>query len=195
MMVYVRIVAILSCCVVSFFPLCLRSYYHLNVHRILHHSWILLCFSLEELPSKLRGLVRSTKKVEADIAALKISYLKKINKGSNIVIMDSWVLIPFLSHYPNALQNLVLKLTFSNLWMLSYCDSAKIVAKTLTSFGFNNCSVVADGFSGSRGWLQSRLGTDTYNFSLVEVLSPSQVIPAAAKRFGTTSTKFLPGAE
>lgn len=45
--------------------------------------------SLEELPSKIKGLVRSSKKVEADIAALKISYLKKINKGSNIVIMDS----------------------------------------------------------------------------------------------------------
>ncbi|XVE54608.1 hypothetical protein DITRI_Ditri03aG0095500 [Diplodiscus trichospermus] len=120
---------------------------------------------LEELPSKLRSLVRSTKKVEAEIAALKISYLKKINKGSNIVIMDS------------------------------YCDSAKIVARTLTSLGFKNCWAVADGFSGSRGWLQSRLGTDTYDFSLVEVLSPSKVIPTAAKRLGTTSTKFLPGAE
>ncbi|OMO60951.1 hypothetical protein CCACVL1_23796 [Corchorus capsularis] len=120
---------------------------------------------LEELPSKIRGLVRNTKKVEAEIAALKISYLKKINKGSNIVILDS------------------------------YCDSAKTVAKTLTSLGFSNCWVVADGFSGSRGWLQSRLGTDSYNFSLVEVLSPSRVLPAAARRFGTTGTKFLPGAE
>ncbi|XVF54541.1 hypothetical protein PTKIN_Ptkin05aG0189100 [Pterospermum kingtungense] len=49
----------------------------------------MVAIPLEELPSKLRGLVRSTKKVEAEIAALKISYLKKINKGSNIVIMDS----------------------------------------------------------------------------------------------------------
>ncbi|XVF08848.1 hypothetical protein REPUB_Repub07fG0039300 [Reevesia pubescens] len=126
----------------------------------------MVAIPLEELPSKLRGLVRNTKKVEAEIAALKISYLKKINKGSNIVIMDS------------------------------YCDSAKIVAKTLPSLGFNNCWVVADGFSGRRGWLQSRLGTDAYNLSLVEVVSPSQVLPAAAKRFGTTtSPKFLPGAE
>ncbi|XVF11687.1 hypothetical protein REPUB_Repub08aG0049100 [Reevesia pubescens] len=125
----------------------------------------MVAIPLEELPSKLRGLVRSTKKLEAEIAALKISYLKRINKGSNIVVMDS------------------------------YCDSAKIVAKTLTSLGFNNCWVVADGFSGSRGWLQSKLGTETYNFSLVEVLSPSQVLPAAAKRFGTTNTKFLPGTE
>ncbi|KAG8488053.1 hypothetical protein CXB51_018632 [Gossypium anomalum] len=111
------------------------------------------------------SLVRNTKKVEAEIAALKISYLKKISKSSNIVIMDS------------------------------YCDSAKTVARTLASLGFNNCWVVADGFSGRKGWLQSRLGTDSYNFSLVEVLSPSNVFPAAAKRFGTTSTKFLPGAE
>ncbi|XP_039020235.1 calcium sensing receptor, chloroplastic-like isoform X2 [Hibiscus syriacus] len=125
----------------------------------------MIAIPLEELPSKLRSLVRNTKKVEAEIVALKISYLKKISKGSNIVIMDS------------------------------YCDSAKTVARTLTSLGFNNCFVVADGFSGSKGWLQSRLGTDTYNFSAVELLSPSTVFPTAAKRFGTTSTKFLPGAE
>ncbi|EOY22243.1 Calcium sensing receptor [Theobroma cacao] len=120
---------------------------------------------LEELPSKLRGLVRNAKKVEAEIAALKIAHLKKVNKGSNIVILDS------------------------------YCDSAKITARTLKSLGFNNCCVVADGFSGSRGWLQSSLGTDTYSFSLVEVVSPSRVIPSAVKRIGTASTKFLPGAE
>ncbi|KAK8680375.1 hypothetical protein V6N13_109321 [Hibiscus sabdariffa] len=125
----------------------------------------MIAIPLEELPSKLRSLVRNTKTVEAEIAALKISYLKKINKGSNIVILDS------------------------------YCDSAKTVARTLRSLGFSNCFVVADGFSGNRGWLQSRLGTDTYNFSAVEIVSPSTVFPAAAKRFGTTSTKFLPGAE
>ncbi|XP_064982053.1 calcium sensing receptor, chloroplastic-like [Musa acuminata AAA Group] len=125
---------------------------------------------LEELPSKIKGLVRSSKKVEADIAALKISYLKKINKGSNIVIMDS------------------------------YSDIAKLVARTLTSLGFKNCWIVTDGFSGGKGWLQSRLGTDSYNASLVEVLSPSRVIPAATARFGTISStalqstrKLLPG--
>ncbi|XP_031276845.1 calcium sensing receptor, chloroplastic [Pistacia vera] len=125
----------------------------------------MISIPLEELPSKLRGLVRNSKKVEAEIAALKISYLKKISKGSNIIIMDS------------------------------YSDSAKIVAKTLTRLGFKNTWIVADGFAGRRGWLQSRLGTDSYNFSFAEVLSPSRVIPAAARRFGTTSTKFLPGSE
>ncbi|KAJ7956552.1 Calcium sensing receptor chloroplastic [Quillaja saponaria] len=129
----------------------------------------LVAIPLEELPSKLRGLVRNAKKVEAEIAALKISFLKRINKGSNIVILDS------------------------------YSDSAKIAARALTNLGFKNCWIVADGFSGNRGWLQSRLGTDSYNLSFAEVLSPSRVIPAAVRRFGTTNTaaqsgrKLLPG--
>ncbi|RRT76175.1 hypothetical protein B296_00028293, partial [Ensete ventricosum] len=81
-----------------------------------------------------------------------------------------------------------------------YSDIAKIVARTLTSLGFKNCWIVMDGFSGGKGWLQSRLGTDSYSASLVEVLSPSRVIPAATARFGTTSStalqstrKLLPG--
>ncbi|KAL0380641.1 UNVERIFIED_CONTAM: Calcium sensing receptor, chloroplastic [Sesamum angustifolium] len=124
----------------------------------------LISIPLEELPSKIRSLVRSVKKVEAELVALKISYLKKINKSSNIVILDS------------------------------YSDSAKIVAKTLTKLGFKNCWIVTDGFSGSKGWLQSLLGTDSYNLSFAQVLSPSRVIPAAARRFGTSSsTKLLPG--
>ncbi|KAJ4823577.1 putative acyl-activating enzyme 17, peroxisomal, partial [Turnera subulata] len=122
----------------------------------------MVAIPLEELPSKLRGLVRNVKKVEAEIAALKISYLKKINKGTNIVILDS------------------------------YSDSAKIVARTLTSLGFKNCWIVADGFSGSKGWLQSRLGTDSYNLSFAEILRPSQIIPAATRRFGTTSSNPAP---
>lgn len=118
---------------------------------------------LEDLPSKIRSIVRNSKRVEAEIAALKISYLKKLGKSSNIVILDS------------------------------YSDSAKLVAKYLTSLGFKNCWIVADGFSGGKGWQQSRLGTDSYNFSFAEVLSPSRVISG---RFGTTSsTKLLPGSD
>ncbi|KAH1132314.1 hypothetical protein AAZX31_05G015300 [Glycine max] len=123
---------------------------------------------LEELQSKLRGQVKNVKKLEAEIVALKISYLKKINKGTNVVILDS------------------------------YSDVAKTVGRTLTSLGFKNTWIVADGFSGNKGWLQSRLGTDSYNFSFAEVLSPSRVIPAAVRSFGTTSqssTKLLPGAD
>ncbi|XP_042496447.1 calcium sensing receptor, chloroplastic [Macadamia integrifolia] len=127
---------------------------------------------LEELPTKLKGLVRSVKKLEAEIVALKISFLKRINKGSNIVIMGS------------------------------YSDTEKTVAKALTSFGFKNCWIMADGFSGNKGWLSSQLGADSYNLSLPEVVSPSRVIPAAVRRFGTTSStalqsspKFLPGSK
>ncbi|XP_008244069.1 PREDICTED: calcium sensing receptor, chloroplastic [Prunus mume] len=132
----------------------------------------MIAIPLEELPSKLRGLVRNVKKVEAEIAALKISYLKRVNKGSNIVILDS------------------------------YSDSGKIVARALTSLGFKNCWTVADGFSGSKGWLQSRLGADSYNLSFAEVLSPSRVIPAGVRLFGTSSStaaqsgrKLLPGSD
>ncbi|KAK2411486.1 calcium sensing receptor, chloroplastic [Trifolium repens] len=127
----------------------------------------MVAIPLEEVPSKIRGLVRNVKRVEAEIAALKISYLKKINKGSNVVILDS------------------------------YSDSAKIVARTLTGLGFKNTWIVGDGFSGGKGWLQSRLGTDSYKFSFAEILSPSRIIPAGGTRsFGTTrgqsSQKLLP---
>lgn len=84
--------------------------------------------------------------------------------------------------------------------MYRYSDSAKIVASALTSLGFKNCWIMSDGFSGGKGWLQSRLGTVSYNVSLAEVVSPSRIIPAAATRFGTTSStavrssrKLLPG--
>ncbi|RXH96494.1 hypothetical protein DVH24_008998 [Malus domestica] len=125
----------------------------------------MIAIPLEELPNKLRGLVRNAKKVEAEIAALKISYLKRVNKGSSI------------------------------------SDSGKIVARALTRLGFKNCWTVADGSSGSKGWLQSRLDTDSYNSSFAEVISPSRVVPAAVRRFGTTSTsaesgrKLLPGSD
>lgn len=125
----------------------------------------MIAIPLEELPSNLKGIVRNSKKVEAEIAALKISYLKRISKVSKIVIMDS------------------------------YSDSAKIVARALTNLGFTNCWIVADGFSGGNGWLQSRLGTDSYNLSFAEIVSPSRVIAPAIRRFGTTTTKFLPGSK
>ncbi|ERN19713.1 calcium sensing receptor, chloroplastic [Amborella trichopoda] len=130
----------------------------------------LISIPSEDLPSKIRGLVRNVKKLEAEIVALKISYLKRVNQGSNIVIMDS------------------------------YADVGKIVARALTGLGFKNCWVMVDGFSGSKGWLQGRLGTESYNVTFAEVLSASRVIPAAVRRFGTTSgssrtpsQKRLPG--
>lgn len=163
--------------------------------------FLLLYFSLEDLPSKVKSLVRNPKKVEAEIVALKISFLKKINKGSNIVIMDSWVFLNFLiiyliphSYFPSGLivdLHLCITLVINDilLFIFRYSDSAKTVAKSLTSFGFNNCWIMTDGFSGGKGWLQSRLGTDSYNFSFAEILSPSRVIPG--RRFGTTGTVKL----
>nr|CAB3450964.1 unnamed protein product [Digitaria exilis] len=115
---------------------------------------------VSDLPSKLKGMVRNAKKAEAEITALKISYLKKISKGSNIIIMDS------------------------------YNDVSKTVAKTLNSVGFKNCWVMAGGFSGGKGWAQSRLGTDSFNLSVVEVVTPSRVIPAVAGRIGTTAGRI-----
>uniref|UniRef100_A0ACD5YTV7 Uncharacterized protein n=1 Tax=Avena sativa TaxID=4498 RepID=A0ACD5YTV7_AVESA len=120
----------------------------------------LISLPLEELPNKIKGMVRNAKRAEAEIAALKISYLKRIGKGSNIVVMDS------------------------------YGDSSKMVAKTLNSVGFKNCWVMAGGFSGRKGWAQSRLGTDSYNLSVVEVVRPSRVIPA--DRFVTASSTSTP---
>nr|BAJ86075.1 predicted protein [Hordeum vulgare subsp. vulgare] len=122
----------------------------------------IISLPLEELPNKIKGMVRNAKRAEAEIAALKISYLKRIGKGSNIVVMDS------------------------------YGDNSKIVAKTLNSVGFKNCWVMAGGFSGQKGWAQSRLGTDSYNLSVVEVIKPSRVIPAAAERFVTVSSTSTP---
>lgn len=106
----------------------------------------LISIPLEDLPSKLKGLVKSTKIVEGELVALKISYLKKISKSSNIVIMDS------------------------------YTDSSKIVARALTSLGFNNCWIMSGGFSGGKGWLQSQLGADNASFAVPEIISPSKVI-------------------
>ncbi|TVU28339.1 hypothetical protein EJB05_19854 [Eragrostis curvula] len=145
----------------------------------------LISVPLEDLPSKLKNMVRSAKKAEAEITALKISYLKRIGKGSNVIIMDSSV------------QRTI---SFLNSSALRYNDNSKIVARTLSSVGFKNCWVMSGGFSGRKGWAQSRLGTDSYNLSVVEVVTPSRVIPAAVGRIGTTSStsrttarKLLPG--
>lgn len=44
---------------------------------------------VEELAGKLRGQIRNVRKVEAEITALKIASMKRLDKGSNIVIIDS----------------------------------------------------------------------------------------------------------
>lgn len=57
-------------------------------------------------------------------------------------------------------------------------DIAKIVARSLSGLGFKNTWVITDGYDGGRGWVQSKLGSDSYNSSFAEILSPSRVIPA-----------------
>jgi hypothetical protein len=52
------------------------------------HQWLFYC-SVEELSGKLRGQLRNARKVEAEVTAIKISSLKRVNKGSKIVIIDS----------------------------------------------------------------------------------------------------------
>ncbi|MCO5610762.1 hypothetical protein L7F22_065003 [Adiantum nelumboides] len=121
-----------------------------------------LSVPLEELPGKLKGQVRNSRNLEAEIAALKISFLKRIGKGSNIVLLDS------------------------------YGNIAKIVAKSLSALGFKNAYIVSDGFDGGKGWVQSRLGTESFNSSFAEVLSPSRIIPAGTKKlFKTTSSEVV----
>ncbi|KAH7437551.1 hypothetical protein KP509_05G078000 [Ceratopteris richardii] len=133
-----------------------------------------LSIPLEELPGKIRGQVRNPRNLEAEIAALKISFLKRIGKGSSIVLLDS------------------------------SGDIAKNVAKSLSALGFKNAWIVDGGFDGGKGWVQSRLGTESFNTSFAEILSPSRIIPAGTKKlFKTTSsevvdvtpryTKLLPG--
>jgi len=87
---------------------------------------------LEEVPSKLRGQIRNARKVEAELTAIKIASLKRISKGSKIVLLDS------------------------------YGGSAKAVAKALSGLGFSKAYIVKDGVDGGSGWIQSQLATEPY---------------------------------
>lgn len=130
---------------------------------------------LEEFPNKIRGLLRNSRKVEAEVVAIKISALKKLNKGSKIIIIDESGAV------------------------------AKSVARVLKDLGFKNSYCVVGGFKGwvqSRLGIDDYSGT---GLSFVEILKPSRIIPAGSKRYGgttssgtragTTSSRFrlLPG--
>lgn len=126
---------------------------------------------LEEFPGKIKSQLRNSRKVEAEVVAIKVASLKRLNKGSKIILVDE------------------------------SGGVAKTVARALKIQGFKNSYVITDGFKGGKGWIQSRLGTDDYNstgLSFSEVLSPSRIIPVGTKRFGTQSGstarfKLLPG--
>lgn len=108
----------------------------------------LVAVPVEELPNKLRSQTRNARKVEAEITALKISSLKRLGKGSKIIIID---------------QN---------------GDSAKLVAQSLSALGLKKVWIVKDGMEGGSGWIQSQLGTEEASgaFGLAEVLLPGRVI-------------------
>lgn len=55
-------------------------------------------------------------------------------------------------------------------------NTSKTVAKFLSRNGFGKVYVVASGFDGNKGWVQSKLGTDEYNQSGFEILNPARVI-------------------
>lgn len=127
---------------------------------------------VEELSLKFKGQLRDYRKAEAEVAAIKISYLRRINKSSKLVILDR------------------------------YGDMAKSVARSLMKLGLKNSWVVTDGFDGGRGWVQSRLGTASHSSSIAAILSPTRIISEGAKKIFPSSKdidvapqprKLLPG--
>jgi hypothetical protein len=75
-----------------------------------------------------------------------------------------------------------------------------MVAKTMNNVGVQDCWVMASGFSGRKGWAQSRLGTDSFNLSVVEVAVAGDVGDTAGSSAGavdgnatTKSQRWPPG--
>lgn len=116
----------------------------------------LVTVPVEDVDGKLRGQIRNSRKVEAEITAIKIAALKRLGKGSKVVLIDS-----------NG-------------------DIAKLVAQALVSLGFKNTWIVKDGVDGGKGWVQSKLATESTGLSFAEVLSPSRII-------GGTGTQRVKG--
>ncbi|CAI5505133.1 unnamed protein product [Closterium sp. Naga37s-1] len=117
----------------------------------------LVTVPVEDVDGKLRGQIRNSRKVEADITAIKIAALKRLNKGSRVILIDS-----------NG-------------------DIAKLVAQSLVALGYKSTWIVKDGVDGGRGWVQSKLATETAGLSFAEVLSPSRIIG------GTGTQRVKPG--
>lgn len=76
---------------------------------------------------KLRGQLRDAGAIEAQVTALQIAALKRIGRGSKVILLDR----------------------FGNV--------SKAVAKELSRRGFGRVFVVAGGFDGRAGWVQSKL--------------------------------------
>ncbi|KAF5832972.1 calcium sensing receptor [Dunaliella salina] len=76
---------------------------------------------------KLRDQLRNVKNIESQITALQIAALKKVSKGTKVLLLDK-----------NG-------------------SAAKDVAKELARKGFGNVFVINGGFDGRNGWIQSKL--------------------------------------
>ena len=81
----------------------------------------------------LRGQLRDAARIEAEIAALKISSLKRLSRGTNVIVMDA-----------------------------RGQGEARNIAKKLSDLGFSSTFIVAGGFSGRGGWTASKLGSQNY---------------------------------
>ncbi|KAF6254588.1 hypothetical protein COO60DRAFT_1703264 [Scenedesmus sp. NREL 46B-D3] len=105
---------------------------------------------------KLRGQLRDANAIEAQITALQIAALKKIGRGSKIVLLDR------------------------------YGNASKAVAKELSRRGFGRVFVVAGGFDGRGGWVQSKLLVKPTASMFSGV--PSSPLPASLARTLSTRT-------
>ncbi|KAL6747088.1 hypothetical protein V8C86DRAFT_2920968 [Haematococcus lacustris] len=105
---------------------------------------------------RLRGQLRDPNSIEAQITALQVSALKRINKGTKVVLLDR------------------------------YGPAARTVAKELGRKGYTKVFVVAGGFDGRGGWVQSKL----------QIKPAASVMNAAPPSFSKTvftrSSRALP---
>ncbi|KAG1679232.1 hypothetical protein FOA52_009261 [Chlamydomonas sp. UWO 241] len=103
---------------------------------------------------KLRGSLRDPTAIEAAVTALQIAALKNVSKGSKIILLDR------------------------------YGGQATTVAKELASKGFGKVYIVAGGFDGRNGWVQSKLQ--------IKPAASIMNAPAPGAKFGTLNFKNLP---
>eukprot|EP00879_Flechtneria_rotunda_P001047 GHRR01001184.1.p1 GENE.GHRR01001184.1~~GHRR01001184.1.p1 ORF type:complete len:429 (+),score=162.31 GHRR01001184.1:83-1288(+) len=76
---------------------------------------------------KLRGQLRDPSAIEAQVTALQIAALKRIGKGTKVLLLDR------------------------------FGNTSKTVAKELSRRGFGRVYIVSGGFDGRAGWVQSKL--------------------------------------
>ena len=65
---------------------------------------------------------------------------------------------------------------YAYFFLCSTGETAKLVAQSLVALGFKNTFIVRDGVDGGRGWIASRLATESVSVSLADVLSPSRIL-------------------